>query len=95
MYVEGAKPGEALEVKVLSIDLAIDNAYNGCSGFIPANCDQTVPQKVVKLNRKTMTSEFRPGIAASAWRERRTARQPGTGRRQHIVYSGVRSWRAV
>src|SRR5262245_64522884 len=29
VYVEGAEPGDALEVKVLSIDLAIDYGYNG------------------------------------------------------------------
>src|ERR1700691_73488 len=62
VYIEGAEPGDALEVKFLSIDFAIDYAYNGCSGFIPANCDRTAPQKIVKLDRKTMTSEFKPGI---------------------------------
>ncbi len=62
IFVEGAKPGDVLEVKVLSIDFAIDYAYNGCSGFIPANCDRSVSQKIVTLDRKTMTSEFKPGI---------------------------------
>jgi acetamidase/formamidase len=62
VYIEGAEPGDALEVKFLSIDLAIDYAYNGCSGFIPANCDRAAPQKIVKLDRGTMTSEFAPGI---------------------------------
>ena len=36
VYVEGAEPGDALEVKILSIDLPIDYGYNGCSGFVPA-----------------------------------------------------------
>ena len=40
MYVEGAEPGDVLEVKVLSIDLPIDYGYNGCSGFVPENCDR-------------------------------------------------------
>src|SRR5580700_10777604 len=62
VFVEGAEPGDALEVKILSIDFAIDYAYNGCSGFIPANCDRSAPQKIVKLDSKTMTSEFKPGI---------------------------------
>jgi acetamidase/formamidase len=62
VYVEGAEPGDALEVKVLSIDLALDYGYNGCSGFIPSNCDPAVPQKILKLDRRTMTSEFKPGI---------------------------------
>ena len=38
VYVEGAEPGDALEVKVLSIDLPIAYGYNGCSGFIRENC---------------------------------------------------------
>jgi acetamidase/formamidase len=62
VYVEGAEPGDALEVKVLSIDLAIDYGYNGCSGFMPENCDRSVPTKIVALDRKRMAAEFFPGI---------------------------------
>src|SRR5262245_24733601 len=62
VYVEGAEPGDALEVKVLSIDLAIDYGYNGCSGFLPENCDRAVGTKIIALDRKTMTAEFEPGI---------------------------------
>ena len=62
IFVEGAEPGDGLEVKVLSIDLPIDYGYNGCSGFIPANCDRSIPTKIFQLDRKTMTSEFKPGI---------------------------------
>ena len=62
VYVEGAEPGDVLEVKVLSVEFAIDYGYNGCSGFIPANCDPTVPQKILTIDRQTMTSEFKPGI---------------------------------
>lgn len=62
VYVEGAEPGDALEVKVLSIDLALDYGYNGCSGFMPENCDRSVPTKIVALDRKKMTAEFLPGV---------------------------------
>jgi acetamidase/formamidase len=62
VYVEGAEPGDVLEVKVLSIDLAIDYGYNGCSGFMPENCDRSVPTKIIPLDRRTMTAEFLPGI---------------------------------
>src|SRR5206468_7442001 len=62
VYVEGAEPGDVLEVKILSIDLAIDYGYNGCSGFMPENCDRSLPAKLVPLDRKTMTAEFFPGI---------------------------------
>jgi acetamidase/formamidase len=62
VYVEGAVPGDTLEVKILSIDLPIDYGYNGCSGFVPANCDRAVKSKIITLDRKTMTAEFMPGI---------------------------------
>ena len=62
VYVEGAEPGDVLEVKVLSIDLPIDYGYNGCSGFVPANCDKSQRQTILRLDRKTMTSQFLPGI---------------------------------
>jgi acetamidase/formamidase len=62
VYVEGAEPGDTLEVKVLSIDLPIDYGYNGCSGFVPANCERGTPSKIFRFDRKTMTSEFMPGI---------------------------------
>jgi acetamidase/formamidase len=62
VYVEGAEPGDALEVKILSIDFPIDYGYNGCSGFIPSNCDRAVPLKILALDKKKMTSEYMPGI---------------------------------
>ena len=62
VYVEGAEPGDVLEVKVLSIDLAIEYGYNGCSGFIPENCDRSLPAKIIPLDRKRMTAELFPGI---------------------------------
>jgi acetamidase/formamidase len=62
VFVEGAEPGDALEVKILSIDFALDYGYNGCSGFLPENCDRSVPQKIIALDRKRMTAEFKPGI---------------------------------
>src|SRR5262245_24524914 len=62
VYVESAEPGDALEVKVLSIDFAIDYGYNGCSGFVPENCDRATGTKIIALDKKTMTAEFEPGI---------------------------------
>jgi acetamidase/formamidase len=62
VYVEGAAPGDALEVKVLSIDLPIDYGYNGCSGFVPSNCDRPSRSTIVQLDRQRMTAEFLPGI---------------------------------
>jgi len=62
VFVEGAEPGDTLEVKILSIDLPIDYGYNGCSGFVAENCDRTAGTKILKLDRQSMTSEFLPGI---------------------------------
>ncbi len=62
VYIEGAEPGDVLEVKVLSVDLPIDYGYNGCNGFIPANCDRAEGTQIIPLDRKTMTAEFLPGI---------------------------------
>ena len=62
VYVEGAEPGDALEVKILSIDLPIDYGYNGCSGFVPENCERGVGSKIITMDRKTMTAELFPGI---------------------------------
>jgi acetamidase/formamidase len=62
VYVEGAEPGDALEVKILSISLPIDYGYNGCKGFLPENCEPDAPYKILTLDRKRMTAEFAPGI---------------------------------
>jgi acetamidase/formamidase len=61
VYVEGAEPGDALEVNILSVDLAIPYGYNGCSGFIRENCkpNGTI---ILPLDRKKMTATFAPGI---------------------------------
>ena len=62
IHVEGAEPGDTLEVRLLAIDLPLDYGYNGCNGFLPENCDRSVPTKIIPLDRKTMTAEFLPGI---------------------------------
>jgi len=49
-------------VKILAIDLAIDYGYNGCSGFLPENCDRSAGIRVIPLDRQTMTAEYAPGI---------------------------------
>jgi acetamidase/formamidase len=62
VYVEGAQPGDVLEVRILSIDLAIDYGYNGCSGVLPENCEPGVPVHIIELDRRAMRAEFTPGI---------------------------------
>jgi acetamidase/formamidase len=62
VYVEGAEPGDVLEVRILAIDLALDYGYNGCSGVLPENCEAGVPVRIIPLERSTMRAEFAPGI---------------------------------
>ena len=64
VFVEGAEPGDALEVKILAIDLAIPYGYNGCSGYLRENCDANSPTRtrIIPLDKKTMTAAFAPGI---------------------------------
>ncbi|HYM28665.1 MAG TPA: acetamidase/formamidase family protein [Steroidobacteraceae bacterium] len=62
VYVAGAEPGDVLEVKILSIQPALDYGYNGCKGFLPENCDAAVPAKILRLDRRHMSAEFAPGI---------------------------------
>jgi acetamidase/formamidase len=66
VYVEGAEPGDALEVEILSIDFNIDYGYNGCANHIAVNpCDRTAPggmTRIIPIDKKSMTAEFMPGI---------------------------------
>jgi len=61
VYVERAEPGNVLEVKILSVDLAIAYGYNGCRGFLPENCAAN-STRIIPIDRKTMTAAFAPGI---------------------------------
>ena len=62
VYVDGAEPGDALEVKILSIDFPIDYGYNGCSGFVPENCDRSAGSRIIQLDTRNMTAEIFPHI---------------------------------
>lgn len=62
VYINGAEPGDALEVKVLSIDLPIAYGYNGCSGYVRENCEPGRGQTIIRLDRKAMTATFLPGV---------------------------------
>jgi acetamidase/formamidase len=62
VYVQGAEPGDVLEVKILSIEPAIDYGYNGCKGFLPDNCEPGTPAKIIALDRQHMRAQFTPGI---------------------------------
>ena len=61
IYVEGAEPGDVLEVRIRSISLPIAYGYNGCSGFVRELCEQRT-STLIHLDRKKMTAEVAPGI---------------------------------
>ena len=58
VFVTGAEPGDALEVKLLSIDLPIAYGYNGCSGFVRENCVAGRGPTIIQMDRKAMTATF-------------------------------------
>jgi acetamidase/formamidase len=62
VYVSGADSGDVLEVRILSIDLAIPYGYNGCSGFLRGNCDSTKTTRIIPLDRARMVAQFAPGL---------------------------------
>jgi acetamidase/formamidase len=63
IFVEGADSGDVLEVRILRIDLALPYGYNGCRGFLPANCDSTERTRIIPLDRRRMVARFAPGVA--------------------------------
>ncbi len=61
IYVEGAEAGDVLEVRMLSVNLEIPYGYNGCSGFVPENCNEQ-RMRIIQFDVESMTAEFAPGI---------------------------------
>jgi acetamidase/formamidase len=61
IYVEGAEPGDVLEVRILKVDLAIPYGYNGCSGFMRELCADP-RTRIIQLDRKKMIAAMGNGI---------------------------------
>jgi len=64
VYVEGAEPGDTLEVRIESIRLVIPYAYNGFSpgrGFLPEDFPYA-RMRIIPLDAKRMIARFAPGI---------------------------------
>jgi len=45
IYIEGAEPGDVLEVKILSIELTTEFGTNACKGLLPENCEKDLPPR--------------------------------------------------
>lgn len=64
IFVEGAEPGDVLEVRIQKIKLAIPYAYNSFgprSGFIPEDF-QSSKTRIIPLDEKKMVAHFADGI---------------------------------
>jgi acetamidase/formamidase len=64
IFVEGAQPGDVLEVRVQAIKLALPYAYNAFSpnrGFLPDDFPES-KVKIIPLDEKRMTAHFADGI---------------------------------
>lgn len=62
IHVEGAEPGDVLEVNVLSVGFEIDYGYNGCSGFVRDLCDAEARSRLIRIDRERREAEIAPGI---------------------------------
>ncbi len=64
VYVEGAEPGDVLEVRIIKIEVTLPFAYNGFrpgSGFLPDDFPMA-RTKVIPLDRDRMLAHFADGI---------------------------------
>jgi acetamidase/formamidase len=64
VYIEGAEPGDVLEIHIKKISLAIPYAYNGFrygAGILTDDFPYA-RTKIIPLDREHMTAQFAPGI---------------------------------
>jgi acetamidase/formamidase len=59
--IEGAEPGDVLEVRILAVDLAIPYGYNGCRGFLPEEC-VGAKTHIIPLDRQQMIGHWGNGL---------------------------------
>ena len=64
VYIDGAEPGDTLEIHIQKIDLALPYAYNGFrfgAGFLTQDFTYS-RTKIIPLDRERMVANFAPGI---------------------------------
>jgi acetamidase/formamidase len=64
IHVNGAQPGDVLEVRILAIDLAVDYGYNRqrpYTGALPEEFPGFF-QRIIKIDRNAKTAEIAPGV---------------------------------
>ena len=64
IFVNGAQPGDTLEVRILEIDLAVDYGYNRQRPYTGALPDEFpgVFQRIIPIDRKAKTARVAPGV---------------------------------
>jgi len=62
IHIEGARPGDVLEVRILDVGYSVGYGYNGCSGFVRDLCDEDVRSRLIRMDRDANTAEIVPGI---------------------------------
>jgi acetamidase/formamidase len=64
IFVNGAQPGDTLEVRILEIDLAVDYGYNRQRPYAGALPDEFpgVFQRIIPIDRKAKTARVAPGV---------------------------------
>lgn len=62
IHVEGAEPGDVLEIRILSVDYSIPYGYNGCSGFVRDLCDPDRRSRLIWIDTENHRAEIAPGI---------------------------------
>ena len=64
IFVDGAEPGDTLEVQIVKVDLAIPYAYNAFGvnrGFLPEDFDHA-RMRIIPLDARTNLAHFADGI---------------------------------
>lgn len=62
IHVEGAAPGDVLEVRILEVGFSVAYGYNGCSGFVRDLCDPENRSRLIRIDRLRNRAEIAPGI---------------------------------
>ena len=65
IYVEGAEPGDVLEVRIKRVDMDIPyacNSFSSRAGFIPEDFPNTTRSRIVPLDRERLIGHFSDSI---------------------------------
>lgn len=65
IHVEGAEPGDVLEVRILDVGYSIPYGYNGCSGFVRDLCDEDRRSRLIRIDTLNHRAEIAPGVTVT------------------------------